>query len=317
MPLEWLIAHVLTSLHALLVRCGMDDGPGSAWCLSLVGLVVVIRLCLLPLFLRQMRAMRRTQALQPELARIRRRYTGRSDPRSREAMQRETMALYQRQGVLPLAAFLPTLVQGPVLCALCGTLQSLPGIAAGGADALGGIDRVAAAAIEASHCGPARLSDVFLAPTGGLGAQAMALVAIAAMCATMMAQQWLLLHRNTPREAMVGPQFRMQRVTALTMPLIYIVSGVHLPFGVLLYWMTNNLCNFGQAMAQLRLFPAPGSLAGERKAARDHARENMRRVAAGMPSLEEEQAERASCAAQTRRARERRHRPASRRRTRR
>lgn len=232
-------------------------------------------------------------------------------------MQRETIALYQQHGAHPLAAFLPTLIQGPVLCSLYVTLQSLPQIARGGADPLGGIDRMAAAAIEESYCGPARLSDVLLTSTGGPGAQAMALAAIIMMCATMLVQQWTLLHHNTPREVMTSPQFRMQRVTALTMPLIYIVSGMHLPFGVLLYWMTNNLWNLGQTLVQLRLFPAPGSAAGERKAARDHARENARRAAAGLPSLEEEQAEQTRRVAKERRERERQRRSASRRRAKR
>lgn len=61
---------------------------------------------------------------------------------------------------------------------------------------------------------------------------------------------------------MDSPQFRTQKLTAFVFPAIYVVSGGTLPFGVLLYWLTNNLWNFGQTLCQLRWFPAPGSEAG-------------------------------------------------------
>lgn len=87
-------------------------------------------------------------------------------------------------------------------------------------------------------------------------------VAVALMCLMLFAMQWLLIHRNTPKDAMDSPQFRTQKLTAFVFPAIYVVSGGTLPFGVLLYWLTNNLWNFGQTLCQLRWFPAPGSEAG-------------------------------------------------------
>ena len=79
-------------------------------------------------------------------------------------------------------------------------------------------------------------------------------------------------------------------MTVFVFPAIYVVSGATLPFGVLLYWLTNNLWNLGQTLCQLRWFPTPGSAAGERKARRDYEQDNRRRAAAGLPSLEEERA---------------------------
>ena len=87
-------------------------------------------------------------------------------------------------------------------------------------------------------------------------------VAVALMCLMLFAMQWLLIHRNTPKDAMDSPQFRTQKLTAFVFPAIYVVSGGTLPFGVLLYWLTNNLWNFGQTLCQLRWFPAPVSEAG-------------------------------------------------------
>ena len=302
-PLEWLIAQLLVLGHRLLAAIGMPDGPGLAWCLAIMGLVLVIRICLLPLFARQMQSMRRMQAIQPQLQRIQRKYSGHKDPRSQEALQRETMALYRREGANPMGSCLPALVQMPVLCSLFSTLQRLPGIADGTSSAIGGIDRSVAGDIESSRFLGVRVADTFMSADGVPERLAIGAI-VAVMCAALLVMQWLLTHRNTSRTIMASPQFRMQRTMVFVFPLIYIFSGVTLPFGVLLYWVTNNLWNLMQTIAQLHWFPNPGSVADERKSARDRERENRRRRAAGMPTLEEEAVEAARRAANDRRARE-------------
>ena len=69
-------------------------------------LVLIIRICLLPLFFSQMRSTQRMQVLQPQIQRIQRKYAAREDPRSKEAMQREIMALQQRHNANPLGSYL-------------------------------------------------------------------------------------------------------------------------------------------------------------------------------------------------------------------
>lgn len=246
-------------------------------------LVLIIRICLLPLFFSQMRATQRMQVLQPQIQRIQRKYAARKDPRSKEAMQREIMALQQRHNANPLGSCLLSLIQAPILCSLFYTLQSLPASAAGNAEPLSGIDRVMAGDIESSSIFGVRIADSFGTVVSPQSHVVIG-VAVALMCLMLFAMQWLLIHRNTPKDAMDSPQFRTQKLTAFVFPAIYVVSGGTLPFGVLLYWLTNNLWNFGQTLCQLRWFPAPGSEAGERKAERDHERENRRRAASGLPS---------------------------------
>lgn len=266
-------------------------------------LVLIIRICLLPLFFSQMRATQRMQVLQPQIQRIQRKYAARKDPRSKEAMQREIMALQQRHNANPLGSCLLSLIQAPILCSLFYTLQSLPASAAGNAEPLSGIDRVMAGDIESSSIFGVRIADSFGTVVSPQSHVVIG-VAVALMCLMLFAMQWLLIHRNTPKDAMDSPQFRTQKLTAFVFPAIYVVSGGTLPFGVLLYWLTNNLWNFGQTLCQLRWFPAPGSEAGERKAERDHERENRRRAASGLPSLEEERAAAAREEAHVRRERE-------------
>ena len=265
-PLEWVVAQLLTLFHHALVTFGMTAGPSPAWGIAIMCLVLVIRICLLPLFLSQMRAMQRIQVLQPQIQRIQHKYAARKDPRSKEAMQREIMALQQRYNANPLGSCLPSLIQAPILCSLFYTLQSLPAIADGNAEPLGGIDHTMAGDIESSSIFGVRIADSF--------------------------------------GTVASPQFRVQKMTVFVFPAIYVVSGATLPFGVLLYWLTNNLWNLGQTLCQLRWFPTPGSAAGERKARRDYEQDNRRRAAAGLPSLEEERAMAAREEAKARRERE-------------
>ena len=51
-----------------------DPDSGAAWGLSIVGLVVLIRILLIPLFVKQIKAQRGLQALQPQMKAIKKQY---------------------------------------------------------------------------------------------------------------------------------------------------------------------------------------------------------------------------------------------------
>lgn len=81
--------------------------------LSIVVLTLIIRLILFPLTLKQLRSMKAMQALQPQLAEIRKKF------KDQRAQLEATQALYKEYGVNPVAgSCLPLLVQMPVLFAL-------------------------------------------------------------------------------------------------------------------------------------------------------------------------------------------------------
>ena len=130
-PLKVAVAWVMVTIHKALVLIGFPDGPGIAWVLSIIGLTIVVRLLIMPLFVKQIRASRGMQLLQPELQALQAKYKGKKDPESRQRMNEEMMALYRKHGTNPMASCLPILVQMPIFFALFRVLASLGAVAAG------------------------------------------------------------------------------------------------------------------------------------------------------------------------------------------
>ena len=99
-----------------------------AWFYSLVNdytfaiamLTLAIMLLFTPLTLRGARSMTKMQALQPEMARLRKQHAG-----DRQKMNEEIMRLYQAHGVSPLGGCLPNLVQIPIFFVLYRVIWNL------------------------------------------------------------------------------------------------------------------------------------------------------------------------------------------------
>ncbi len=88
--------------------------------LSIIVMTILIRLVLYPLTLQQLKSSKATQAIQPQIAEIRKKYA--KDPRKQ---QEEMSALYKASGVNPLAGCLPLLIQLPVLYGLFYALNTV------------------------------------------------------------------------------------------------------------------------------------------------------------------------------------------------
>ena len=80
---------------------GLPPADGITWVLSIVGLVLVVRSALIPLFVKQIKSQRKMMEIAPELRKVQDKYKGKKDQLSREAMSRETMALYKKHGTNP------------------------------------------------------------------------------------------------------------------------------------------------------------------------------------------------------------------------
>jgi YidC/Oxa1 family membrane protein insertase len=88
--------------------------------LSIIVLTLIIRLILFPLTLQQLKSMKATQALQPQMAEIRKKYA-----KDQQAQAVAMQALYKEYGVNPVAGCLPLVVQLPVLYGLFYALNNV------------------------------------------------------------------------------------------------------------------------------------------------------------------------------------------------
>ncbi len=263
-PIEWAVAWIMYLCHKLFVFLGLSDGAGIAWVLSIVGLTIVIRVLLMPLFFKQIKASRAMQMIQPEMQAIQKKYKGKQDPASREAMGRETMELYKKHGTNPMASCMPILLQTPVFFGLFRVLNSLSGIADGSKKAIGPIDQAVAQAAEKSELFGASLSATFLHQPTDLNTKIVSAILIIAMCATLYITQRQLTMKNMPESALVGPMAQTQKIMLYLMPAMMAISGVNFPIGVLIYWVVTNLWSTGQQFYTINRMPTPGSEAERR-----------------------------------------------------
>jgi len=290
-PIMVVVAWIMVKFHALFSAIGLDPEGGAAWSLSIVGLVIVIRILLIPLFFRQIKASRGMQLLAPEMQAIQKKYKGKTDPASREAMSRETMALYREHGTNPFASCLPILLQSPIFFALFRVLIELPGIANGSYPPVGPMTPALAAQAEAATIFGAPLSGTFMQAGDNWHIRIVTIVLIIAMSATTFLTQRQLTMKNMPPAALQGPMAQQQKVLLYVLPLIFAFSGVNFPIGVLIYWTTTNLWSMGQQFYTIRRMPAPGSQAEiamkERKAKKAKSRGTIEEDAAPAVVIEE------------------------------
>ena len=104
LPLYYATSFVLLAFHKVF---GGIFGPesGVAWVLSIIGLTLVIRAALIPLFVKQIKSSRNMQLLQPKVKELQKKYG-----HDRERLAQETMALYKDTGTNPFASCLPILL---------------------------------------------------------------------------------------------------------------------------------------------------------------------------------------------------------------
>ena len=292
-PLKVAVAWVMVYIHKFLVLIGLSDGPGVAWVLSIIGLTIFVRILIMPLFVRQIRASRGMQLMQPELQALQAKYKGKKDAASKQRQQEEMMALYRKHGTNPFASCFPILIQMPIFFALFRVLANLQAIAEGtyeGRDSIGPLTADLANQVQHSTVFGASLSSSFMNPSdisSALTVKIVTVIMIIAMSATQWYTMAQLSMKNMPESSKNSdnPMMRSQRMMMTIMPLFFAFTGVQFQIGVLIYWVTSNLWTMGQQFYTISRMPAPGSEA-EKKF---RARENAKRARKGLPSLEEEE----------------------------
>ena len=111
----------------LLERFHYDIGLPWAWCI--VATTIVVRICLVPLTVKQIHSMQALQAHAPEMKELQKKYKG-----DRQKLNEEMMKFYQENNINPAASCLPLLAQLPVFFALYFVLKDFSKQPAAGLD---------------------------------------------------------------------------------------------------------------------------------------------------------------------------------------
>lgn len=251
-PLYWAASGILTLFHTI-VSPVLGANSGWTWLVVIVMLTIVVRLAMLPLYVKQLNSSRAMQVLQPKIKALQQKYGA-----DRERLGQESMKLYREEGVNPMASCLPLLIQLPILWALFIVLNGAArGIPRGYwfesnpqlVDSLSGANILGA-----------KLSSTVLPFTNGFGAtQILGLILIFSMVGVLFWQQMHMMRRNMPPSALEGPMGQQQKYILYLMPFMYFISGPVIPIGVLLYWFTSNVWTMGQQYLIIRTYPTPGT----------------------------------------------------------
>ncbi|MEV7236213.1 membrane protein insertase YidC [Streptomyces sp. NPDC051020] len=252
-PVSWVIVQFHTLYGAI-----FGDNTGWAWGLSIVSLVVLIRICLIPLFVKQIKSTRNMQVLQPKMKAIQERY--KSD---KQRQSEEMMKLYKETGTNPLSSCLPILAQSPFFFALYHVLSA---IASG--KTIGVIDQPLLDSARQAHIFGAPLAAKFMdseATVQALGAsltdvRVVTAVMIVMMSASQFFTQRQLMTKNVDLTVKT-PYMQQQKMLMYIFPLIFAGMGINFPVGVLVYWLTTNVWTMGQQMYVINQNPTPGSKA--------------------------------------------------------
>ena len=267
-PLKWVVELLLVAFHSLFSVLGMDYNGGLTWVLSIVGLVIVVRAALIPIFVRQIKSQRKMLEVAPQLKKIQDKYKGKKDQFSREAMSRETMELYKRTGTNPLSSCLPLLLQMPIFFALFSVLNDAQRSQAG----VGPLNSSLAKSFgNATLFGDAPLHDSVASQwtkmVAGQDFNAVVMWIAAVMVVLMTASQFItqlqIVSKNMSPETKASPMFKQQRIMLYLLPLVFAFSGVAFPLGVMFYWLTSNIWTMIQQFLVIRNMPTPGSEAAK------------------------------------------------------
>ena len=268
-PIKWVIEAILVAFHSGLTAIGLDPSAGLTWVLSIVGLVLVVRAALIPIFVRQIKSQRRMLEVAPQLKKIQDKYKGKKDQFSREAMSRETMEMYKKTGTNPLSSCLPLLIQMPIFFSLFSVLQE----ANKGQQGVGLLEKSLSENFgKASLFGIAPLHESIQSALASNPVQTVVIVIAVFMVIVMTASQFItqlqIMSRNQSAEMKASPMFRQQRILLYILPLVFAFSGFAFPIGVMFYWLTSNIWTMVQQFLVIRNMPTPGSEAALAREAR-------------------------------------------------
>lgn len=260
-PLFEAVAWVMMQIHAGLSHL-FGVSSGVTWGLSIVLLVVLMRLIMVPLFIKQRNSMQKMQSHMPQLAEIRKKYKN-----DKQRLNEETMKFYKENGINPLGGCLPLVAQLPVFWALFNVLRAIADWTPGHTPSYGLTIPVVESARQA-HVFGVTLADTFLRPVPGESLTSRIIIVVFVLIS---AATTFLTMRQSKRRGMMnqGPppdpdQPGAAAAQAMSKNMMYIapffaLTGLYWQFGLVLYWVTTNVWTLGQQHFLFRSLPVVGS----------------------------------------------------------
>ncbi len=265
-PLKWAVELILVAWHWLFTTVGLPAASGITWILSIVGLVIIVRASVFPLFVRQIKSQRKMMEIAPEMKKIQEKYRGKKDQLSREAMSRETMGLYKKHGTSPMSSCLPLLIQMPIFFALFSVLNDVSKHAIAGIGGVGLLSpELTKEFYDATIFGSVSLHGTLgnAIETQNTVAIVLLVILVVLMIGSQFFTQLQIISKNLSPEAKTGQAYQMQKIMLYVLPLGFIFSGVFFPLGVVVYWFISNLWTMAQQFLVIREMPTPGSEAAK------------------------------------------------------
>jgi YidC/Oxa1 family membrane protein insertase len=259
-PLFDAVAWVMMQIHAGLSHL-FGPSSGLTWALSIVILVVLMRLVMVPLFIKQRNSMQKMQSHMPQLAELRKKYKN-----DKTKLNEETMKFYKENGINPLGGCLPLLAQLPVFWSLFNVLKAIADWTPGHTPSYGLTVPVVESAREARIFGIA-LYDQFLHPAAGESLTSRLLIVVFVLIS---AGTTFMTMRQSQKRGMMNPtqpdpdQPGAAAAQAMSKNMMYIapffaLTGLYWQFGLVLYWVTTNIWTLGQQHFLFRSLPVVGS----------------------------------------------------------
>jgi YidC/Oxa1 family membrane protein insertase len=211
-PIEDLLTSLLTWLHETL---------GLPWAWAIVALVILVRIVLVPVTVKQIHSMQNLQAHMPEMKRIQEQWK-----HDRQRQNEELTKFYKENRVNPAASCLPMVLQIPIFMALYFVLRDFE--------------------TEIYHKFPESsleflgLVDITQNTKVGWGPLLIVIYALSQLTSTYFMSQTMQ---------------KSQRILMLVLPIVFIPFILNFPAGLMVYWLTTNLWTTGQGVITRTMMP--------------------------------------------------------------
>jgi len=249
-PLYDAVAWVLSRIYGV-VSPVFGLSSGWTWTLTIVLLVVLMRLIMVPLFIKQKHTTRRMTALAPQMTVLRKKYKN-----DKQTLNQEMMKLYQEAGVNPLMGCLPVAAQLPMFFARFIVLRAIAEWIPGDPTKYGMSHAMVASAQHAKILG-VTIADKFLSSGTPLHVRIVILLTVVvSMVTTYLTVRQSMKRGMMPTASPDNPMGQSQKYMAYIMP-FFALSGLYWPFGLVLYWVTTNLWTLGQQYVLFMRYPMP------------------------------------------------------------